>query len=132
VASTIVYVLLYLILRSTLGMYGANALALGLCTVGNTVAHARFTFGSTSRIRMHHAVAAGTCAFITGVGFTSLDLGLGQLLGATSPVAEATAIILGATVASIVRFVLLQAWMFRTHARSAAHARTATVTAAAA
>jgi glycosyltransferase involved in cell wall biosynthesis len=128
VVSTVVYVVLYLLLHSTLGMYGANALALALCTIGNTIAHARFTFGRLNRIRKHHATVAGVTGFATGVGFTSLGLGLGALLGATSATAEAAAIILGTAVAAIVRFILLQAWMFRTHTRSTADAEATNVT----
>jgi putative flippase GtrA len=130
--STILYLVLYLLLRHALGIYAANALALALCTVGNTVAHARFTFGATARTRIRHVITAGLVGFLTGVGCTSLGLGLAQVLGATSPTAEAAAIILGTTVAAIVRFILFQAWMFRTHVRSAAKTGATEITPAAA
>jgi len=132
VVSTILYLVLYLLLRHALGIYAANALALALCTVGNTVAHARFTFGATARTRIRHVITAGLVGFLTGVGCTSLGLGLAQVLGATSPTAEAAAIILGTTVAAIVRFILFQAWMFRTHVRSAAKTGATEITPAAA
>ncbi len=129
VASTLVYVLFYLLLRNALGSYGANALALALCTVGNTIAHTRFTFGSNSTVPVHQAIAAGIGGFVIGVGFTSLGLGLGQMLGATSPVAEAAAIVLGTVAGAVVRFILLQAWVFRAHSRSSALAKAAEATA---
>jgi len=132
VASTIAYVLLYLLLHRAIGTYGANALALALCTVGNTIAHARFTFASNSTIPVHQAIVAGVGGFAIGVGFTSIGLGLGQWLGATSPMAEAAAIVLGTVTGAVVRFVLLQAWVLRAHTRSSAPAETTGVTALAA
>ncbi len=132
VASTIVYLMFYLLLRNSLGTYGANAVALALSSVGNTVAHARYTFAPKRTIPLHQEIAAGIGGFAIGVGFTSLALGLGQLLGVTSPMAEAAAIVVGTLAAAVVRFVLLQAWVFRSHARSSARAESATVTALAA
>jgi glycosyltransferase involved in cell wall biosynthesis len=130
--STLVYVILYLLLRNSLGTYGANAVALALCTVGNTIAHARFTFGSKSAIPVLQAIAAGAGGFLIGVGFTSLGLGLGQVLGATTPIAEAAAIVAGTVAGAVVRFLLLQAWVFRTHTRSSALAKAANIRAVAA
>ena len=78
------------------------------------------------------AIAAGAGGFLIGVGFTSLGLGLGQVLGATTPIAEAAAIVAGTVAGAVVRFLLLQAWVFRTHTRSSALAKAANITAVAA
>ncbi len=130
--STLTYLVLYLLLRNSIGMYGANALALALCTVGNTVAHVRFTFVPRTTVRRRRAIVAGMVGFATGVACTSLGLGVGQVVGATSATAEAAAIILGTGAAALVRFVLLQAWVFRIHTRTRAHGRSDTITAIAA
>jgi putative flippase GtrA len=63
---------------------------------------------------------------------TSVGLGVGQLVGATSPAAEATAILIGIAAAALVKFVLLQAWVFRSYTRSAALSGADTITAIAA
>jgi len=130
--STMAYLVLYLLLLHSLGSYGANALALALCTVGNTVAHARFTFAPRSPVGLRHVIAVGLGGFAIGVGFTTLALGLAGVLGTTSPTEEVVAIVVGTAVAALVRFVLLQAWSFRSHARAAAGAEAADVVAAAA
>jgi len=132
VVSTLAYLVLYLLLRHSVGVYGANALALALCTIGNTAAHIRFTFVPKTTARRRQAVIAGVVGFATGVAFTSLGLGIGQLVGATSPAAEAAAIIMGTLAAAVVRFVLLQAWVFRTHRRSSSPGRSDKITAMAA
>jgi glycosyltransferase involved in cell wall biosynthesis len=132
VVSTLVYLIFYLTLRNSLGMYGANALALALCTIGNTFAHVRFTFGKRSALQMRQAILAGSGGFVIGAAFTSLGLGLGQFLGATSQMAEAAAILLGTVAGAVVRFVLLQAWIFRAHTRSSTRSTATGVTAAAA
>jgi glycosyltransferase involved in cell wall biosynthesis len=121
IVSTALYLVLYLLLRHSVGTYGANALALALCTVGNTVAHARYTFGPRSP-GLRHALAVGVGGFAVGVGFTSLALGLAQGLGERSASAEVVAIIVGTAVAALVRFVLFQAWAFRSYTRAAAEA----------
>jgi glycosyltransferase involved in cell wall biosynthesis len=132
VVSTLAYLVLYLLLRQAVGMYGANALALALCTVGNTVAHVRFTFVPRSSVRRRRAIVAGMVGFATGVACTSLGLGVGQVVGATSATAEAAAIILGTAAAALVRFVLLQAWVFRAHTRTRARGGSDTIAAIAA
>ena len=130
--STVAYLALYLLLRNALGVYGANAVALALCTVGNTVAQVRFTFVLSTALRVRRAVTAGLVSFASGVALTSVGLGVGQLIGATSPAAEATAILIGTGAAALVKFVLLQAWVFRSYNRSAALSSADTITAIAA
>jgi len=49
--STLVYALLYLLLRGSVGPEGANALALALTAVANTQANRRLTFGIRGRRR---------------------------------------------------------------------------------
>ena len=118
IVSTVAYLVCYLALRNALGTYGANTLALAMCTAGNTIAHARLTFRPRTVDRLRNVVLVGLVGFATSLGFTSLALAFGQLLGATSPLAEVSALVLATAVAALVRFVLLQAWTLRMRFRS--------------
>jgi glycosyltransferase involved in cell wall biosynthesis len=121
--STVIYLASYLLLRHSLGIFGANALALALSTVGNTIAHARFTFGRTSGLQMRQAAVAGGTAFAAGIALTSLALGLEDFFSQTTAMSEAIALLTGIVAASFVRLVLLRAWAFRTHTRDVVERR---------
>jgi putative flippase GtrA len=118
IASTIACLALFFILRSSLGIFGANLAATAITTAVNTFAHARFTFRRRAKGRTRYAVITGMCSFAVAIGLTSATLAFTYLIGRTSPAAEAVAIIVGMIAASCVRFVLLREWAFRTHARS--------------
>jgi putative flippase GtrA len=115
VLSTIAYLAVFLALRQGLGIYGANVAAFALSTVGNTIGHVRFTFGPKSGMRMHQAAIVGCLAFTTGILFTSLALGVGEILGTTSAPIEALAIVLGTVAAGFVRLILLRACAYKFH-----------------
>ena len=113
VLSTAAYVLLYLALRAGLGAQGANAVALLATAVANTAANRRLTFGVRSaRHRLRHQVQ-GLGVFGVGLALTSGAL---AALGALAPGAgrlPEVAVLVGANVtATVVRFVLLRAWVF--------------------
>jgi putative flippase GtrA len=106
--STVAFLALFFALRAALGTYGADALALAVCTLPNTAANARFTFRRPLR---RLAFAAGwalavslavTCAALAVVA----GLGLGAL-------AQAAALVVASAVAAAARFALLHAWMSR-------------------
>jgi glycosyltransferase involved in cell wall biosynthesis len=120
VLSTIMYVALYLALRGHLGMYGANVLASALATVANTYAHARFTFRRQGDMQLRVAGMAGLAAFVLGVSLTTASLSVSGAVGWTSPLAETLAIVSGSLAASAIRFIILQEWSFRSHARRVA------------
>jgi putative flippase GtrA len=120
--STLVYVVLYLAFRKPLGLYGANVVASAIATIGNAFAHARFTFRSTRNgpaalVRSRTVVTAGLSAFVIGVTLTTVTLTIVDAVGASSPGAEAAAVVAGSIAASVVRFAILQAWAFRIHMR---------------
>jgi glycosyltransferase involved in cell wall biosynthesis len=119
IASTIIYVVIFLLLRHPLAMYAANVVALALSTIGNTIAHARFTFGPKSGLRMRQAAMAGGLSFITAIALTTLALGVEELLRVASTATEAFAILLGTVAAGFVRLVLLRAWAYRFHTQRA-------------
>jgi glycosyltransferase involved in cell wall biosynthesis/putative flippase GtrA len=118
VISTIAYLAIFFTLRRWVGIYAANVFALALSTVGNTIAHARFTFGPKSGLRMRQAFVAGGLSFITAVALTTLALGLEELVGRTSVGTETLAILVGTVAAGFVRLVLLRASAYRDHAQN--------------
>jgi putative flippase GtrA len=113
--STAAYLVVFFMLRHPLGTYGSNVVASALTTMGNTIAHARFTFGSGSGVRMGQAVRAGLVALVSGIVFTTLALGAESAIGATSALSEGVAILVGILLASTIRLVLLRASAYRVH-----------------
>ena len=119
VLSTLAYLAIFLLLRNSLGIFGANVVAAAATAIANTVAHVTFTFRARGNEQARKAVKAGTLSFTVGIGMTSTTLALTYLLGRTSSVAEGIAILVGTVAAACVRFVLLQEWAYRNHARLA-------------
>ncbi|MEP6814534.1 MAG: GtrA family protein [Marmoricola sp.] len=123
VASTVLYLALYLLLRRALDAQPANLLALLICALTNTAVNRRVTFGVAGRTtaRMH---AQGLAVFALGAGLTSAAL---ALLHAVQPDAgsllEATVLVLATAVATAVRFVLFSRWIFATPAAPMAPAK---------
>jgi glycosyltransferase involved in cell wall biosynthesis len=118
ILSTLAYLLSFFLLRASLGTYGANVVALALSTVGNTIAHLRFTFGPKSGMGTRQATFAGALAFATGVALTTLALGIEALLGTTSASAEVVAILVGIVSAAFVRLTLFRASAYRVHTQN--------------
>lgn len=115
-ASTIAFALLYLILRPLFGGQAANFLSLLLTAVGNTWANRWFTFGVTGRLGVVRHQLQGLVVFGIAWGITSGSL---LTLHATEPQASPLTEILVLTaanlVATVLRFVLLRGWVFRSH-----------------
>ncbi|MEV8088669.1 bifunctional glycosyltransferase family 2/GtrA family protein [Streptomyces nigra] len=112
--STLGYVLLYALLRPAAGPQAANAVALLLCALANTAANRRLTFGVRGRDGALRHQAKGLLVFLVGLALTSGSLAV--LHGAAPDAARATELVvlvaanLGAT---LLRFLLLRAWVFR-------------------
>ena len=120
VASTVAYVLLYLLLRSVVAAQAANALSLLLTAVANTAVNRRVTFGIRGRAHAARHQVRGLIAFATGLALTSGAL---AALHASAPQADRTAeltVLVAANLAStLVRFALYRSWVFR-HGRQGA------------
>jgi putative flippase GtrA len=116
-ASTALYLALFLALRGALGPYGANAVSLALCTVANALAHGRTTFAGRRPLALRRLLGAGAAAWVASLAFTSAALGalgaLGLLGAASSALWEVGALVAASAAAGGVRFFLLHAWMFR-------------------
>ena len=71
IASTIAYVLLYLLLRGVMSAQAANAASLLVTAVANTAANRRLTFGISGRLHAARHQVKGLIAFGIGLVLTS-------------------------------------------------------------
>ena len=116
VVSTAAYALLYLLLRPVVAAQGANALALLLTAIGNTAANRRFTFAiRDARHTVRHQVQ-GLGVFGLALALTATALAsLHALAAAPSHTLELAVLIAANLAATVLRFVLLRSWVFRSH-----------------
>ena len=114
-ASTLAYALLYLVLRPLLGGQAANFLSLLITAVGNTWANRWFTFGVVGRLGAvrHHVQGLVVFGIAWGITAGSL-LALHSSFPSASPLTEILVLTAANLVATVVRFVLLRGWVFRT------------------
>ncbi len=116
VASTVAYVLLYLLLRGALAAQAANAVSLLATAVANTAANRRLTFGIRGRAHAARHQARGLIAFGTGLALTSGALAaLHALTPHPTRATEVTVLVAANLAATVVRFVLYRTWVFRGH-----------------
>jgi putative flippase GtrA len=117
VASTAAYLLLFLLLRTILGAQAANLTALLVTAVANTAANRRLTFGVSGRPGAARHQMQGLVVFALGLGLTSGSLALLQAVSAAPGRLIELAVLVAANLAAtVLRFVLLRAWVFRGHA----------------
>jgi len=113
VASTVAYLLLFLLLRSVMPAQAANALSLLVTAIANTAANRRLTFGIRGRAQAARHQVKGLIAFAIGLGLTS-----GALAGlhASAPGAgrgtEVGVLVVANLIATVLRFVLFRSWVF--------------------
>ncbi|MGD9695215.1 MAG: glycosyltransferase [Thermoleophilia bacterium] len=127
VASTVAYVVLYLLLRGGTGAQAANAIALVATAIANTAANRRVTFGVRgARGWLRHQLQ-GLGVFAVGLALTSGSLLALHAATDRPPRAVEVAVLVAANAAAtVVRFVMLRGWVFRprrpatTHGRSSA------------
>jgi putative flippase GtrA len=113
--STLAYALLYLVLRPLFGGQAANFLALLLTALGNTWANRWFTFGVTGRLGAVRHQVQGLVVFGMAWCITSGSLvALHSAVPHASAAEEIAVLTLANLVATILRFVLLRGWVFRT------------------
>ena len=113
IASTVLYLLLFLALRAAAPPLAANAAALALSAVFNTAANRRFTFGRRGRegLVTHHF--QGLVVFGFCLGLTTLALaGLGALAPGASQAVEVVVLVAANAAATVLRYWLLRLWVF--------------------
>jgi putative flippase GtrA len=111
-ASTVAYLLLFVVLRGGLGAQLANLVALLVTAVANTAVNRRFTFGVRGGGVARHQLQ-GLVVFGLGLAVTSGALALLSGLSADpSRVVEVGVLLLANLAATVLRFVLLREWVF--------------------
>ncbi len=110
IASTIAYVLLYLLLRGVMSAQAANVLSLLVTAVANTAANRRLTFGISGRLRAARHQVKGLIAF--GIGLALTSGALAALPAHASRGLEVSVLVAANLVATVIRFVLYRTWVF--------------------
>jgi putative flippase GtrA len=114
VASTVAYVLLFLLLRGGLGAQWANAVSLLVTAVANTAVNRRVTFGIRGRAQAGRHQVRGLIAFGIGLALTSGALAVLHHADARPGRATEVSVLVAANLlATIVRFGLYRGWVFR-------------------
>jgi putative flippase GtrA len=112
VASTLAYLLLFLMLRAPLGAQPANLVALLVTAIANTSANRAFTFGVRGAGHARHQVQ-GLVVFLLGLALTSGALAMLSNLSARPPRAIEVAVLICANLAAtVLKFVLFREWVF--------------------
>ncbi|MGW6287852.1 glycosyltransferase [Streptomyces sp. NPDC055107] len=111
--STLFYLALYSLFRLGVGPQLANGGALLVSAVANTAANRRLTFGVRGRSGAVRHQAQGLVVFAIGLALTSGSLAaLGAASGAPSHTTELAVLITANLAATVLRFLLLRAWVF--------------------
>ncbi|WP_207634329.1 bifunctional glycosyltransferase family 2/GtrA family protein [Candidatus Frankia alpina] len=114
VASTLAYLVLFVLLRTATGAQAANLLALLITAVANTAANRRLTFGLTGAAQAGRHHLQGLVVFAIGLGLTSGSLAALHAAGDhPGRGLEVTVLVLANLLSTVIRFLLLRAWVFR-------------------
>ena len=115
VASTLAYLLLFMMMHAPLGAQTANLVALLLTAVVNTAANRRFTFGvsgggaaSATRHQFEGLIVFGIALAITSGALAGLHV----FVPHAHHLVELSVLVAANLVATAVRFVLLRGWVF--------------------
>lgn len=115
VASTCAYLLLYVLLRGLAGAQAANLVALLLTAIANTAANRRLTFGVRGAVGVVRHQFQGLLVFTLALGLTSGSLAVLTLVDQeASRLVELGVLVVANLAATLLRFVLLRSWVFRT------------------
>ncbi|WP_222195969.1 bifunctional glycosyltransferase family 2/GtrA family protein [Modestobacter italicus] len=121
VLSTLAYLVLFVLLRSVVAAQPANLIALLVTAVANTAANRRITFGIRGGPGAGRAQLQGLVVFGLGLALTSGTL---AVLHAVTPTpdrgTEVLLLVAANALATLLRFLLLRGWVFRTHPTTAA------------
>jgi putative flippase GtrA len=118
IASTVAYILLYVLLRRGLAAQPANAISLLLTAIGNTAVNRRVTFGISGRQHAVRHQLRGLIAFAAGLALTSGALAaLHWITPRPTRVAELAVLLIASLAATLARFALYRSWVFRGSAR---------------
>ncbi|MFC4536807.1 glycosyltransferase [Sphaerisporangium dianthi] len=115
VISTLAYLALFWALRGFMAAVAANAVALLVTAVANTAANRRLTFGVTGAAGALRHQVQGLAAFLVGLALTTGALAL--LPATAGRWLEIAGVVAANGLATLVRFMLLRAWVFNPRRR---------------
>jgi putative flippase GtrA len=113
VVSTIVFAILFVALSGRLGRFGADIVALTLCSLANTAANRRLTFSLRGRAGRARHYLAGLALGGLPLALTLLTLLVLSAVGGVSLLTALGALTAVNAVATLVRFAFLRSWVFR-------------------
>ena len=117
VLSTAAYLVLFLLFHASMGAQAANLVALLVTAVANTAANRRLTFGISGKDRAGRHQLQGLAVFALGLALTSGSLALLHTFSsAPHRGIELTVLVAANLAATVLRFVLLRGWVFRSRA----------------
>jgi putative flippase GtrA len=115
VLSTLAYLVLFVGLRTVVDAQPANLVALLLTALANTAANRRLTFGVRGGPGAGRAQLQGLVVFGLGLALTSGTLAVLHAVTATpARSTEVALLVVANALATLLRFVLFRAWVFRT------------------
>ncbi|WP_448642734.1 glycosyltransferase [Geodermatophilus sp. URMC 63] len=119
VLSTAAYLALFVLLRGVVPAQAANLVALLVTAVANTAANRRVTFGIRGGVGAGRHQSQGLVVLALALALTSGSLGmLHALVAVPSRAVELTVLVGANAAATLLRFVLLRGWVFRTSSTS--------------
>ena len=113
VVSTLGYLFLFVAWRPVLGPLWANAMAMAIATLFNTVVHRELSRANDGQTRRGRLLAVAGGLYAASLVLTTFGLVIAQLLAPGALVPELVAITLANAVAAVFRFAVMRAWIFR-------------------
>jgi glycosyltransferase involved in cell wall biosynthesis len=118
ILSTLAYIACYSALRVVLPATIANTLSLLVTAIGNTAANRRFTFRAQGNGVAARDYVGGLAAFGIALGLTTFSIAALHLVApGASRLVELVVLVMANLVATLVRFLLLRAWITPTSRR---------------
>lgn len=112
IASTVLYLILFLIFRSGMNAQVANTIALLLSAIANTAVNRTFTFNSAGGGAVRHHLQ-GIIIFFLGWALTTVALYIVQNTYHPVLMQELMAVIGANVVVTVLKFLLFRWWVFR-------------------
>jgi putative flippase GtrA len=113
VVSTLAYAGLFAALEPTMGSYWGNAVAIGLCSLGNTAAHRGMAGSARHGLDRKDRLATAAALLGVSLAFTTGALAATRAVGITSLPPELVAVSAANAGAAVIRFGILRTWVFR-------------------
>jgi hypothetical protein len=111
--STVAYAGMFAALEPGLGSYLANAVAIVLCSLGNTAAHRGMAGTARHGLDRSDRMATSTALLGVSLAFTTGALAATRTVGLTSLLPELCAVTIANVGAAVIRFGILRTWVFR-------------------